>query len=315
MSLPLLAMNRLFPLTMLVMAPLAQAGFSHLQDRHDTNECCSCPAPGAPNQGVTTVTVTQLAAAPKTETITVQQTVTASITTVTVTPTNNPPAVTLEVTVQPRPEPQTIANGGSPSGSLTPGSPRIVKVAARPIRSTPAAPSLPSESPSRPNKGGDTVVTKTLGNGGNPETGPNVKTVVVSPDPSTMTAPPRVQTVVKSIHQTLTKTVSGGGGDNIEIIIINIVTGKSTCRKKHSGKPCRAGNHSPVPLFTGVPGSSVMNCTSIATTYNTVVVALGTGIPHNATSAMGAAHPTGAGNPMMTTKGRKPRGPLSIRKW
>ncbi|KND92570.1 hypothetical protein TOPH_02871 [Tolypocladium ophioglossoides CBS 100239] len=225
-------------------------------------------------------------------------------------------------TPQEGPKTVTITNGPSP----TPGSPNVVTVTVNPNPSSPAgssqpgSPPQPFESPSRPNSG-DTVVTKTLSNVGNPETGPNVK-AVASPDPSVMTAPPvtvtaspQVQTVVESIYQTLTKTVSGSGGDNIEIIIINISTGESTCRKKHSGKPCNAENHSSVPLSTGAPCPSAMNTTSITTAYNTVVVTLGTGKPHNATSAMGAPFPTGAGNPMMTIKGRKPRGPLSERIW
>ncbi|PNY27027.1 Uncharacterized protein TCAP_03045 [Tolypocladium capitatum] len=46
-----------------------------------------------------------------------------------------------------------------------------------------------------------------------------------------VTAAPQFQTIVESIYQTLTKTVSGGGRDNIEI---TINTGDSTRRKKHS---------------------------------------------------------------------------------
>lgn len=316
---------------MLAMAPLAQARFGRLLDRRNSTECCPCPASDAINQGVRTVTVTLLAADPRTETVTVQQTVTPSGTTVTVTqtvqprpepqtvtaingtpqPSQGPPAdesrpSIVTRTIQPEGTPQegpttvivnlqapqqtvTITNGRSPERA-TPGSPSVVTVTVNPNPSRPDSPFQVSESPSRPN-GGDTVVT--------------------SLDPS-VTAPPQVQPAVNGIYQTLTKTVSGGGGDNIEITVVNIISGASTCKKKHSGKPCHAGNHS-MPLSTGAPCPSAMQSTSIATAYNTVVVALGAGIPRNATSTR-TAHLTGALNPVMT-KGRKPRGPLSKRSW
>lgn len=149
--------------------------------------------------------------------------------------------------------------------------------------------------------------------------GPKTVVVTIKPDsPSAqaaaVTAPPQTQTIVQNVdhYSTLTKTVAGGGGDNIEIIIINIYTGETSCKKKHSGKSCHAGGHQYLPpAATGsskIPCPSVNATTSVATAYNTVLVTLP---PGNST---GAAQPTGSKR-FEAVMGKKPRAPISMRKW
>ncbi|KAG6010847.1 hypothetical protein E4U43_008525 [Claviceps pusilla] len=154
------------------------------------------------------------------------------------------------------------------------------------------------------------------------------KTVVVTVQPSPASAQPaavtaslQAQTIVQTLdhYATLTKTVNGGhGGDNIEIIIINIFTGETFCMKKHSGESCHGDGHvashrylsSAVAAATGtapsqMPLPSVNATTSAGTIHNTGTVILPSG------NFTGAAQPTGSRDLL----GRKPRGPLKLRKW
>lgn len=195
---------------------------------------------------------------------------------------------------------------GLPS-SEAPQSPNIITV-------TQGLPS--SEAPQSP-----TVVYVTASPSPQPSAQPEgPKTVVVTMQPSsatvqqaTVTEPPQAQTVFQTVdhYTTLTKTVAGGGGDNIEIIIINIYTGETSCRKKHSGKPCHGGGQQYIPSAasgsSGIPCPVVNATTSLATVYNTVLVTLP---PGNGTQA---AQPTGSHSPM--SMGRLPRAPVTIRKW
>ncbi|KAG5973816.1 hypothetical protein E4U55_000268 [Claviceps digitariae] len=155
--------------------------------------------------------------------------------------------------------------------------------------------------------------------------GPKTVIVTIQPSPSSVqpaavTASLQAQTIVQTVdhYYTLTKTVGGGGGDNIEIIIINIFTGEAFCKKKHSGESCHAGGHhtrshlylSSAAAVTGtgpsqMPRPSVNVTTSVGSIYNTGIVTLSSG------NSTGAAQPTGSRGPL----GRKPRGPLSLRKW
>ncbi|KAG6011341.1 hypothetical protein E4U54_008132 [Claviceps lovelessii] len=157
------------------------------------------------------------------------------------------------------------------------------------------------------------------------------KTVVVTVQPSPASAQPaavtaslQAQTIVQTLdhYATLTKSVSGGhGGDNIEIIIINIFTGETVCMKKHSGESCHGEGHvashrylsSAVAAATGtapsqMPFPSVNVTTSAGTIHNTGTVILPSG------NFTGAAQPTGSRG-SVPVLGRKPRGPLKLRKW
>ncbi|KAG5930039.1 hypothetical protein E4U42_003200 [Claviceps africana] len=154
------------------------------------------------------------------------------------------------------------------------------------------------------------------------------KTVVVTVQPSPPTAQPaavtaslQAQTIVQTLEQycTFTRTVGGGGGgDNIEIIIINIYTGETSCKRKHSGKSCHGMGHTGSHRFLSstaaatapsqMPRPSVNITTSAASAYGTGIVTLSSG------NFTGAAQPTGSGG-SASGLGRKPRGPLSLRKW
>ncbi|KAG5975301.1 hypothetical protein E4U56_003833 [Claviceps arundinis] len=155
--------------------------------------------------------------------------------------------------------------------------------------------------------------------------------------PASVTAPLQVQTVFQTIdhYSTYTKTIGGGGGDNIEIIIINIYTGETFCKKKYSGEPCHARSDdlpssSPTSALSDMPSSSANVTTRVKKVFKTATVTLYSGI------LTGAARPTDVklvtnvasayGTGILTLSsgnfsgvaqptGRKPRGPMSIRKW
>ncbi|KAG6023685.1 hypothetical protein E4U40_003834 [Claviceps sp. LM458 group G5] len=156
--------------------------------------------------------------------------------------------------------------------------------------------------------------------------------------PASVTAPLQVQTVFQTIdhYSTYTKTIGGGGGDNIEIIIINIYTGETFCKKKYSGEPCHVrsddlpSSSSSTSVLSEVGSSSANVTTRVKKVFKTATVTLYSGI------LTGAARPTDVklltnvasayGTGILTISsgnfsgvaqptGRKPRGPMSIRKW
>ncbi|KAH7013224.1 hypothetical protein EDB80DRAFT_365716 [Ilyonectria destructans] len=189
----------------------------------------------------------------------------------------------------------------------------------------------------------DRVVTKTIHEDGKPYT------VVVKPEPSvqtitleggkettktvevyrtaTITAPAQTQTVTKQEYKTITTTVTDSYGQpDVEIIIINIETGKSTCKKKLSGLPCHGKNDYELPevsilTVTEGSGATETDCspisvsTSISTVYNTVVMTVGSdggAAPEStgtATTTEGVEHPVSSRN----IRARQPRAPRSIR--
>lgn len=186
-------------------------------------------------------------------------------------------------------------------------------------------------------------VTKTIHEDGKPYT------VVVKPEPSvqtitleggekttktvevyrtaTITAPAQTQTVTKQEYKTITTTVTDSYGQpDVEIIIINIETGKSTCKKKLSGLPCHGKNDYELPeasilTVTEGSGATETDCspisvsTSISTVYNTVVMTVGpngSAAPEStgtATTTEGVEHPVSSRN----IRARQPRAPRSIR--
>lgn len=189
----------------------------------------------------------------------------------------------------------------------------------------------------------DRVVTKTIHEDGKPYT------VVVKPEPSvqtitleggkettktvevyrtaTITAPTQTQTVTKQEYKTITTTVTDSYGQpDVEIIIINIETGKSTCKKKLSGLPCHGKNDYELPevsilTVTEGSGATETDCspisvsTSISTVYNTVVMTVGPdggAAPEStgtATTTEGVEHPVSSRN----IRARQPRASRSIR--
>lgn len=239
---------------------------------------------------------------------------------------------TIQPSTSAQQEPKTVTVTQSQPSEPVSEAPSVVTVTLQP-ESTPVqqTETTPQESPSRPNEA-PSVVTKTVGQEmkqsrpvQEPQTvlvsavQPSVKTVTLGNGQgitktlpgTTITAAPETQTIVQSVDHfsTVTQTVPGGGSDNVEIFIININTGESTCQKKHSGRPC--GSQPPV---ISSPCPPVNITTSIATAYNTILVTVGTGTPsQNATSVMGVAQPSGTGN--MMGMGRVPRVPIVRRKW
>lgn len=317
-------MNRFFPLAALAVAPLAEARFNRLFERHDAAECCPCPTAGAPNQPVT-VTVTQRAAP---QTVTVERLVPGPAAPVYVTQNNNnnninnnnnnnagsqgqPQAVTVNGSqgVAPHDGPRTVAvpSGARPALAPDAGYPTFVNVTASPQAADPAKPSQRFVESPFPPRQGSSDATRTV------TVVPQPRVQYAPPAPATVTVPPiQPQGTGTGPLQTVTQTVQGGGGDNIEIIIININTGETSCKKKHSGKPCHKGHGKPV-MASSRPCPSVFNSTSIATVFNTVSVLVGgpSRSYNNGTSpVMGAAQATGM---TKRSEGRKPRAPLSQR--
>ncbi|KAK7421653.1 hypothetical protein QQX98_002120 [Neonectria punicea] len=355
-------MLRFAPWAVLAMAPLAQARFDWLHARHNAEECCPCPAPGAPEDYTKTVTVSEPAGtahtvtvtepqgAPSKETVTIEHLVTDTGKTVYVTRTEEH-VVTKVVTIV---HSQLSMQPSAKTVAITPGSPHPSAVEPEGNHYEVVTKTV--------DVGGDKykVVTVTLGGGGehvktvtlgnSKETGKVVKTVtvgdsdehvvtigdsdkhivtktiqedgkyytvtigdsskhtvtigdsdqhfitktiqedgkyytitagdsdkhvttktiqedgkhytvIVKPTPSvqtitledgkettkvidvpctiTVTAPPQGATATQHL-ETLTTTVTGSYGQpDVEIIIINPDTGKSTCKKKESGHPCK----------------------------------------------------------------------------
>ncbi|KPM34488.1 hypothetical protein AK830_g12078 [Neonectria ditissima] len=124
-------MLRFAPWAMLATAPLAQARFDWLHARHNAEECCPCPAPGAsqdftktvivsgPAGTAHTVTVTEPVRAPSKETVTVEHVVTDPGKTIYVTRTEEH-VVTKEITVM---NSQPYMHPSAKTVTLTPGSP------------------------------------------------------------------------------------------------------------------------------------------------------------------------------------------------
>ncbi|KAM0254669.1 hypothetical protein ACHAQJ_006519 [Trichoderma viride] len=184
-------------------------------------------------------------------------------------------------------------------------------------------PANPSSTPVAPTEASSSAGAETVTSALNPAN-PSVETVAFVPNPpnpitsssppqAAITTPPQVGTVSASVDHftTLTQTVSSGGNINIEIIIINIFTGETICRKKGSGKPCDSK-----PKTHRFKPSGVVPClttgvfTETATAFNTVVVTVGPGMWSNGT----AAAPTGVSPPLGTGTGspvlRRGRVPL-----
>ncbi|KAG6119955.1 hypothetical protein E4U14_004462 [Claviceps sp. LM454 group G7] len=155
--------------------------------------------------------------------------------------------------------------------------------------------------------------------------------------PASVTAPLQVQTVFQTIdhYSTYTKTIGGGGGDNIEIIIINIYTGETFCKKKYSGEPCHVRSDdlpssSPTSALSDLTSSSANVTTRVEKVFKTATVTLYSGIltgaaqPTDARLVTNVASAYGTGILSLSSgnfsgvaqpTGRKPRGPMSIRKW
>ncbi|KAK3181020.1 hypothetical protein K4F52_007692 [Lecanicillium sp. MT-2017a] len=297
-------------LALLAAAPLAEARFPLRFRGAEQQECCPCPKPGEQPATVTKeITVEpQPSGAPKTVTVVhgkdepEPQTMATQVIVTKVIEPEQPGPKTVTVTKgqehqnpdQNPKEPVTVTKGhAQETPAQIPNEPVTVTV-------QPDQPSRPNEQPS--------VVTKTIGNDEPMEQGTHTM------PGAAVTETPEVKTVTKDAdhYTTVTQTVGGQGGDNIEIIIINIITGESSCQKKHSGKPCDSKPES-------IPCPPVSNSTSTATAFNTILVTVGTGTGTgsghaNTTMPMGTpAYPMGTGN--ANIMGRYPRPAPIRRKW
>ncbi|KAF7561689.1 hypothetical protein G7046_g2464 [Stylonectria norvegica] len=264
-----------------------------------------------PAGSVQTVTVTQPAGSPQTttvyinhgttvnpppgQTVTVEHTVTEPGRTIYITE-GGQQIYTRIITVQPLgPSDNMPGNGGGGrvTRTLTQGDGNGRKT----ITLTNAAPPLETKMV-LPSGSEQYVVTKTLPGGGEqfhtvvnrPEpitktvtldNGKVVTTVVEVPHYITVTAAPEIQRVVytKTVNDlvTVTRTVSYDGGNDVEIIIIDPETGKSTCKRKESGLPCHPhSGGGDGYTWTGTATTTGTACepvsTSMQTVYNTVFV-------------------------------------------
>ncbi|KAK7429383.1 hypothetical protein QQZ08_003975 [Neonectria magnoliae] len=343
----------------LAMAPLAQARFDWLHARHNAEECCPCPAPGAPEDYTKTVTVSEPAGtahtvtvtepqgAPSKETVTIEHLVTNPGKTVYVTRTEEhvvtkvmtvvhsqlymqPSAKTVAITPgSPHPsavEPEgnyyevvtktvpvsgdkykvvtvTLGGGGEHVKTITLGNSRetgrVVTIGNSNKHTVTIGDSDKHIVTKTIQEGGkyytvtvgdsskhtvtigdpdQHIITKTIQEDGKYYTitvGDSDKhvttktiqedgkhyTVIVKPTSSvqtitleggkettkvvdvpctiTVTAPPQDATATQHL-ETLTTTVTDSYGQpDVEIIIIDTETGKSTCKKKESGHPCK----------------------------------------------------------------------------
>jgi hypothetical protein len=139
---------------------------------------------------------------------------------------------------------------------------------------------------------------------------------IQSPLSNIVTAAPETVSVVHTAHhyETITHTVTNGNGNiDIQIIIINIDTGETTCIEENNGLPCDDGSSMPPKSVTTATVSCppVEATTSVATLFNTVTLTVGQkDVDHNGTVSMWHAMPTSG------LRGRTPRGPPpSARRW
>ncbi|KAG6039655.1 hypothetical protein E4U41_002323 [Claviceps citrina] len=350
-------MHRALPWTMLALAPGSHARSGRrLSPREKSAECCPCaPAAGQPDKGggVMTMTVVQTVFVTQAQaSVAVAQSNGA--------PSSTPrDADHVVVTVSPRPQPTWQA--GPPTDTVIRGDhpPHPATQTIRPA--DPKAPSGPETVTVEVDAPGQLVPVVTVTQTQDqpiPEAlwSPSVGAVTAEAEapspvfalhpnleppaakyvppaqperPSTVTitvqpSPPAAQPApVRDHYSTLTETVAGAGagGDNIDIIIINIYTGETSCRKKHSGKRCHVGSHhryhrpSAATGSFGLPRprvsvSASASASLAAVSNNTAIVTLP---PGNGT---GAAQPTSSHKGSIPpSMGRKPRGPVSLRNW
>ncbi|GFP55846.1 hypothetical protein TASIC1_0006001600 [Trichoderma asperellum] len=243
--------------------------------------------------GVTTVTSVQTPEAVETVTVV------ANPSTTTITLASNPSNSTVE-TASSMENPASLSSttvtlAGSPSVSPT------VQTALFAETSTSASAAAATPATSSPTSVSSISTINNLA-------GPNA-TVTFVPEPLTsssppqpaITTPPQFGTISQNIAQftTLTQTVTAGGTINVEIIIVNIFTGETTCIKKGSGEPCDSK-----PEVH--PSGELVTClttgifTETATAFNTVIVTVESGTWTNGTSATEAALSlaTGTGSPI-----------------
>ncbi|KAL7805314.1 hypothetical protein V8C44DRAFT_368716 [Trichoderma aethiopicum] len=129
------------------------------------------------------------------------------------------------------------------------------------------------------------------------------------------TTPPQLETMVPVTDRftTLTQTMTSGGNVTVEVIIVNIFTGETICRKEGSDEPCDDSTHETHLLKPSGEVSclttGIFTKTATATAFNTVVVTVSPGLWSNGTLATGVAPPagaaTGTGSPMLR-RGRVP---------
>ncbi|KAH7129997.1 hypothetical protein B0J13DRAFT_134397 [Dactylonectria estremocensis] len=133
---------------------------------------------------------------------------------------------------------------------------------------------------------------------------------------ATITAPAQTQTITEQEYRTITTTmIDSYGQPDVQIIVVHIETGKSTCKKKLSGLPCHDGDAYEYPEVSDMTETDCSISTSIETVYHTVVKTVGPGgaaVPE----AMGSSTTTeGLQQPMSShnIQVQQPRYPRSIR--
>lgn len=144
---------------------------------------------------------------------------------------------------------------------------------------------------------------------------PNPTITTSSAAQPAITTPPQLETMVPVTDRftTLTQTMTSGGNVTVEIIIVNIFTGETICRKEGSDEPCDDSTQETHLLKPSGEVSclttGIFTKTATATAFNTVVVTVSPGLWSNGTLATGVAPPagaaTGTGRPMLR-RGRVP---------
>ncbi|KAH8172353.1 hypothetical protein LIA77_06608 [Sarocladium implicatum] len=266
-------MFRSIILTALPLVNGARMNRPGLESRMDAEECCPCPAAGD--------AAAMLPAA--VETVTVEHTVTQQAATVYITQACKPAQITVTCdAVEPSQPQHTVVVVQPPTAPISDGvddngdelcdeeediyDENVVTKTVT-VHAAPAGPK--------------TITVSEVA----PAPSEVVETVTVKPMPepvdqqATVTAPPNDNKIMPEPenYKTVTKTVAGdnGGDDCVEVTVIDVVTGQTTCHNKDTGLPCQSapnnGDQLPAPAVDEIICDPVNTTTSITTFYNTII--------------------------------------------
>lgn len=279
-------MLRRIVLTTLPLASGARLNRHALESRMNAEECCPCPAAGD-------AAAVQPAAV---ETVTVEHTVTQQAATVYITQACKPAQITVtcDAVGEPSQPQHTVVVVQPPKAPVSDNTDdnldelcdddediydeevvtKTVHLDAAPktvtVHAPPPGPKTitVSEVAPQPSEVIETVTVK-----------PMPEPVIVDEQQATVTAPPDENKAIDNSnhYKTVTKTVIGDNGsdDCVEVTVIDIITGKTTCHNKETGLPCNSapsdGQGVPDPVLDEIICDPVNTTTSITTFYNTII--------------------------------------------
>ncbi|KAI5459385.1 hypothetical protein BGZ63DRAFT_390896 [Mariannaea sp. PMI_226] len=309
-------MLRFAPLAVLAFSTLAQAQSDRLGARHYAQECCPCPAPGAQQDNIKTVTVTEPAGAGPTVTVTLPNEA-ASQETVYITHTEHK-TVIQEVTVVPVPSYPVPNNEAGNTMTVTAGQPAPTQALPNGngkdvYTNTPEAGNNQSQ---------NSIVTVTVSDNNNNSNNNDyqVKTVT-SHNP---TGPSYVKTITLDHNIDEAKTAPAGYPQLSNTIkTVTVSNSQDRTRVIVTATPCTTtltldnGNETTVVYHEQhtltvtsppqTPCPAVPISTSTSTVYNTVVVTVGP-------DAAGSGQEDSSSS-SRDVYARRPRAPLSARRW